>query len=180
MKNLFYLIICMCITSQAQNKFLTKTGMVTFEASVPAFEEVVAKNNAVTAILNIENHEFAALVLIKGFRFKNALMEEHFNENYAESDTYSKATFKGVIKDFSNAILQSEKDIMLNGELFFHGKTKKIENIRTTLIKDHDIVKMSGSFNVKSSDFDIVIPKIVRNKDSEVVKITFNFELKLQ
>ena len=78
----------------SQSKYLTKSGLLNFEASVEAFEEIKATNNNVTAILNTENGQFAALALVKGFRFKNALMEEHFNENYAESDEHPKAIFK--------------------------------------------------------------------------------------
>ena len=58
--------------SFCQSKYITKTGAVSFEASVPSFEEVSANTNAVTSILNIENGEFATLILVKGFRFKNA------------------------------------------------------------------------------------------------------------
>ena len=70
----------------SQEKYLTKSGVLNFEASVEYFEEIKATNTNVTAILNTSNGQFAALALVKGFRFKNALMEEHFNENYAESD----------------------------------------------------------------------------------------------
>ena len=98
MKTLVNLLIVIAVLSvNAQGKYLTRTGQLDFEASVPAFEEVAAKNSAVTAILNAENGEFAALALVTGFRFKNALMEEHFNEKYAESEKYPKATFKGKL-----------------------------------------------------------------------------------
>ena len=95
-----YLVLLIGIAGFSQSKLITKTGKITFEASVPAFEEVKAKNESVTCILNTENGEIATLALIKGFRFKIALMEEHFNENYIESDRYPKATFKGKIDDF--------------------------------------------------------------------------------
>ncbi|MBT8273073.1 MAG: YceI family protein, partial [Bacteroidia bacterium] len=81
MKNLVFVLLFAVMSGFAQQKYLTKAGTLSFEASVPSFEEVAAKNEAVTAILNTENGEFAALALVKGFRFKNALMEEHFNEN---------------------------------------------------------------------------------------------------
>ena len=74
MKKLIYLIAFISINIFSQTKYLTKTGIVNFEASVPSVEEVKAANNAVTAIINSDNGEFAALVLVKGFRFKNALM----------------------------------------------------------------------------------------------------------
>jgi len=177
MKRLLFIVAFIGFHSFCQSKYITKTGAVSFEASVPSFEEVSANTNAVTSILNIENGEFATLILVKGFRFKNALMEEHFNENYAESDKYPKATFKGIIKDFSSDIISSQKEFQLNGELYFHGKTKKLENIKVTLIENPDGIKMSGNFTVKSSDFDIKIPQIVKNKISEEIKIFFQFKL---
>ena len=73
MKPLAYCLFLISATLMAQTKYLTKTGTVGFEASVPSFEEVKASANNVTAILNIENGEFAALVLVKGFRFKKCL-----------------------------------------------------------------------------------------------------------
>ena len=86
MKNIHLLFLLISFLGFSQSKYLTKSGVLNFEASVEAFEEIKATNTNVTSILNTENGQFAALALVKGFRFKNALMEEHFNESYAESD----------------------------------------------------------------------------------------------
>lgn len=176
MKKIIY-ILCLCfgMLLQAQSKYLTKTGSLTFEASVPSFEEVKATNNSTTAILNTENGEFAALVLVKGFRFKNALMEEHFNENYAESNTYPKATFKGVFNDFSSNEVQAT--FTIDGTLTFHGVSKSIKGVKVVFSKGDKSLKLSGSFQVLASDFNIEIPKIVSNKLSNDVKVNFDFEL---
>ena len=176
MKKIIYLLLFIGSISFAQNKYLTKNGNIGFEASVPSFEEVKANNNSVTAILNTENGEFAALVLIKGFRFKNALMEEHFNENYAETDKFPKATFKGNIDNFELSNIQ--KNYNLSGELSFHGVEKKMEQIPITVIINEDIITFSGNFSANASDYDIKIPKIVKNKIAENVDVSFKFELK--
>ncbi len=178
MKSIIYFITFLSINAFSQTKYITKTGTVAFEASVPSFEEVAAKNNSTTAILNTENGEFAALVLVKGFRFKNALMEEHFNENYAESDKYPKATFKGKIHGFSFKDLKKSTSFKITGELFFHGKTKKFEDIPINVsIDSNDIINITGNFNAIVSDFDIKIPKIVQNKVSQEIKIHYQFYL---
>jgi len=179
MKNIIYLLVFVCISVSAQNKYLTKIGIIEFEASVPSFEEVKAKSNSVTAIINADNGEFAALVLIKSFRFKNALMEEHFNENYAESDFYQKSKLKGKINDFSIDRL-SEKSIAfyINGELEFHGKTKTLQDIELDISMQNNVITISGEFMVNASDFNIKIPKIVRNKIAQDVNVSFEFELK--
>lgn len=172
MKSFVYLIALLSLNIFSQTKYITKTGNVNFEASVPSFEEVRAQNNSATAIFNAGNSEFAALVLVKGFRFKNALMEEHFNENYAESTKFPKATFKGKI-------IQDSNEHWIEGTLTFHGKSKQIQVVPITYSLDNNVVEISGNFDVNASDFDIKIPKIVKNKISESVNVSFVFSLKL-
>ena len=180
MKKLIYLIVFISINIFSQTKYLTKTGVINFEASVPSVEEVKAVNKSVTAILNSDNGEFAALVFVKGFRFKNALMEEHFNENYAESDTYPKSSFKGEIINFDLSNLKyQESSYKIKGELTFHGKTKQFDNLNILISKDDDdVIIISGSFKAKASDFDIKIPKIVSSKIAQDIEVLFNFSLK--
>lgn len=179
MKNIIYLLLLITFSTSAQTKYITRTGTINFEASVPSFEEVKASHNIVTAIINTDNGEFAALALVKGFRFKNALMEEHFNENYAESDKYPKATFKGRIKDFNLPNLKTKAaTYVIKGELTFHGKTKSFEALNISILKEVDIIVISGNFKVKASDFNIEIPKIVRNKISETIEVSFEFNMK--
>jgi polyisoprenoid-binding protein YceI len=174
----FLALLFISLSALSQSKYLTKTGSLNFEASVPSFEEVAAKNNVVTAILNTENGEFAALALVKAFRFKNALMEEHFNENYAESDKYPKATFRGKINDFNHDNLsEAESSKTINGALTFHGITKDLKDISLTIKRVEGKILLSGSFKVLVSDFEIKIPKIVANKLSNEVKVDFSFEL---
>lgn len=179
MKNIiFTLLIALSLSVTSQNKYLTKTGTLNFEASVPSFEEVAAKNSAVTAILNTENGEFAALALVKAFRFKNALMEEHFNENYAESDDYPKATFRGKITDFSFSKLdENMQSVIVNGSLTFHGVTKDLSDISMNIKLADGNISLTGNFKVLVSDYNIEIPKIVKNKLSNEVSVNFNFNL---
>jgi hypothetical protein len=181
MKKIITLVLIFIVVNIfAQGKYLTKNGTLSFEASVPSFEEVAAINKSVTAILNAENGEFAALSLVKGFRFKNALMEEHFNENYAESSDYPKAIFKGKLDGFLFDKISSNQDYTINGELTFHGVTKSIKQVKITLIHKGDSITMSGNFIVKAADFNIKIPKIVASKVSEKIKVDFKFLLKLK
>jgi len=178
MKKIMFLLVFISINVSAQNRYLTKTGTVEFEASVPSFEEVKAINNSTTAIINSETGEFAALALIKGFRFKNALMEEHFNENYAESDLYSKSNFKGRIIGFSIEKLSDiPQTFNIEGVLTFHGKTKALEELAIHIVINKDVITISGEFLADASDFDIKIPKIVRNKINEDIKVSFEFKL---
>lgn len=157
-------------------KVITKSGTTIFEASVPSFEEVKASNNATTAILNKDNGEFATLVLINGFKFKSALMEEHFNENYMDSSKYPKATFKGKITNFS-AIKDKGGKAVISGILEIHGKQKNVTS-EGMLSKSGNGYNLDGSFLVKPQDFGIEIPSLVSKKIAKDVKITYQYQLK--
>ena len=175
MKNIIFVFIFIFSgTVFAQGKFITKKGVINFEASVPSFEEVKAKNATVTAILNTDNGEIAALALVKGFRFKNALMEEHFNENYIESDDYPKATFKGVLVGFDVENLQ--KEYIIKGKLSLHGKSKEIQT-KGSITKDGNTISISSTFITKPEDFDIKIPSIVSKKIADDISISLIFIL---
>ena len=178
MKKIIYLVALISVSVYSQGKYLTKTGVITFEASVPAFEEVKGTSSSSTAILNTENGDLAALALVKGFRFKNALMEEHFNENYADSDDFPKTDFRGNIQDFSISKLSANSlSMSLNGKLNFHGKIKELTNIPISISINDDVISISGSFKASPEEFNIKIPKIVREKITETIEVSFDFQL---
>jgi hypothetical protein len=161
----------------AQNKYLDKKGKITFEASEELFEPVKAINESVTVILNTETNEIASLALLKSFRFKNSLMEEHFNENYIESEKYPKATFKGKLLDFNfSELTENNSEITVEGKIELRGKEKKIRTILNMNKSDNSIM-IQGSFKVTPADFDIEIPSIVRNKIAEEIIVTLDFKL---
>ena len=158
-------------------KVMTRTGEIKFEASMPAFEEIAAKNKTVSCILDESTGDFVALALVKAFKFKAPLMEEHFNENYIESSKFPKSTFKGKILNFDASKLSATKTIYdLEGDLTLHGVTKKIKT-KITLVGTADKVNATSNFSVKPQDYNIEIPSLVKNKIAENVKIAINFIL---
>ena len=178
MKHFLLFITCLFFFQGiAQSKYYTKSGIITFESSVPAFEAVKAINKKVTTILK-DDGSIASLVLMKGFRFKVALMEEHFNENYIESNSYPKATFSGKIADFSlKNLSHRNKEYTITGEFTLREITKKITitaSIKT--IKNH--IHILASFQLNPKDFGINIPKIVRKKIAKQVDVFLEFNLK--
>ena len=162
----------------AGQKLVDRNGQVGFEASEALFEPVEAKNESVTAVLDATTNEIASLALIKGFRFKNSLMEEHFNENYIESEKYPKATFKGQLMDFDIAnVTDTPHQVRVDGKLELHGKEKAVETY-LNVGKAGDAIVISGSFSVTPDDFDISIPSIVKNKIAKEVIVSLEFKMK--
>ena len=154
-----------------QSKYMTKSGSMSFEASQPSFEPIEATHSAVSALLNADTGELAVLALVRGFRFPLALMEEHFNENYIESHQYPKTSFKGSILNFdSNALSNQPRTVQLTGELSMHGVTKLI-SVSATITKSDEQITLTSSFSVKTSDFGIKIPSLVRKQIDENVQV---------
>lgn len=157
-------------------KLMTRTGQIKFEASAPTFEPVAAVNKSASAILDKSNGEFAVLVLVKAFKFKVPLMEEHFNENYMESSVYPKATFKGKIINFDASNISVSKKYDVEGDLTIHGVTKKIKTKISVTPKDGKL-NLTNNFTVKAQDYNIKIPSIVKSKVSEDISISLDLLL---
>lgn len=170
---LAFLITCQVGFSQT---YFTRTGMTEFKASVEAFEPVEAKNNSTTAILKTQSGDIAAQLFINAFKFRVALMQEHFNENYMESNKYPKAVFKGKLKNFDFSSLSGEKEYDLSGSLTVRGVTKEIDS-KATVKKVGETLQLTTTFSVEPQDFDIKIPNIVKKKIADKINVTINYEL---
>jgi polyisoprenoid-binding protein YceI len=178
MKKLLFVFVLASFAASAQEKMITKNGKVTFEASVPSFEEVKATSETVTCVLNAKTGEIASQAQMKSFRFKTALMEEHFNENYIESDKYPKATFRGKINEFdANSLTSTAKDYMIQGKLEMHGKSKDV-SMPAKIRKTDAGIEIISNFTVNTDDFAIEIPAVVKNKVSKKVNIKSVFTVK--
>ncbi len=177
MKKLIHLCLFLAVGTVAAQKYYTKTGTTDFKASVAAFEPVEAKSNSTTAVLKVDSGELAALLFIKSFHFKVALMEEHFNENYMDSDKFPKATFKGKLEGFNMSDLSSTaKEYNLAGTLTVRGKTQEVATT-AKVSKSGDKIIVTSFLSVKPQDFGIEIPSIVREKIAKEINITLNYEL---
>jgi len=161
----------------AQQRFATKTGTIYFEASTANFEPVAARNTSTSAILKNDGN-LAILALIKGFRFKKSLMEDHFNEKFMESDTYPKAKFVGKILNFNYADLPTEsREFVVKGNLIIHGETKAVET-RVILKREGNGVNLKAKFNVAVADFNIAVKSKIAKKIAKIVIIDVNLDLK--
>lgn len=156
---------------QAQGKFFTREGKVHFYSKAP-MEEIDGLNKKATSIVDSQTGQIEFSILMKAFEFEKALMMEHFNENYVESDKFPKSVFKGTISN--NADVKWTTDgsypVKVTGKLTLHGVTKDITADGTIDVKN-GIPSAHSTFNILLKDFNIEIPKVVKDKVSESVKI---------
>ncbi len=133
----------------------TRTGQVKFFSSTPA-EDIEAVNNEVNSKLSTSNGQIVFSVLIKGFRFRNALMQEHFNENYLESDQFPKADFKGNISNFNQLDFSKNgtHKVAVSGTITIHGVSQPITTEGNIEVKEGKITATS-TFDLTLKDFNI-------------------------
>lgn len=178
MKKLILLAVPLLFTHfVSAQKYMTKTGKVSFEASVPLFEDVFAQDDNNVAVINTDNGDFASVSVVKNFHFKTKLMEEHFNESYAETGKYPKTTFKGKIVNFDKSRLSANpQKYTVQGTLNFHGVEKAYTSTATISAKDGKVY-MAGGFVAKAADHKVTIPKMVTKKVAESVNVQYNYVL---
>lgn len=176
-RNIGVLLVVFLVSSQIYGqKYYTKTGNLKFEASAEAFEPVAAEHTGTTAVLETTSGKLAVLALVRGFHFRNALMEEHFNENYIESDKFPKASFSGLIEEFTMSALDEKESFDLAGKLTLRGKAKDVAT-KAMIKEEGSDIHITASFIVSPQDFDIDIPKVVREKIAEEIEISVDFVL---
>ncbi len=179
MKINLYLLSCLllCSFTSAAQKYITKNGHIRFYSDSP-LEKIEAHNRQVNSALDASNGNFVFKVLMKSFEFEKALMQEHFNENYVESDKYPDATFIGKVLNFKD--INFGKDGLYNaniqGKLTMHGISKEISEKGTFEVKQRKLTGKS-KFNVVLADFKISIPGTVVNNISKSIEITVDVTL---
>jgi polyisoprenoid-binding protein YceI len=168
------IIIGLLSNAAVAQKYFTKNGNISF-FSATDLENIKADNNQVMSVLNVATGELQFSVLVKSFHFKKALMEEHFNENYLESDKFPKSTFKGAVADISKVNFSKDGSypVTVSGDLSMHGVTQKITTAGNISISGGKITG-TAVFKVALADYNISVPKVVENNISKTIEITIN------
>ena len=168
---LLLLSLCVGVIAHSQKRYFTRNAGIHFSAGT-AMEDIDAVNNSATSVIDLTTGQIEFAVLIKGFEFKRALMEDHFNENYLESDKYPKATFKGKLTNLENVNItkDGEYPIRIRGLLDLHGVKKEIESDGLLKVRGSQI-SASSQLNVLLSDYNISVPKLVQDKISKLVSV---------
>jgi hypothetical protein len=174
MKNMcaiFMALLC-CQLLNAQQVFMTRHGQVSFFSRTP-LENIDAVNNEIASALNTATGEIGFAVLVKSFHFERALMEQHFNETYMESDKMPKASFKGKITNLSAVDFNKDGEYAVNaeGEMTIHGVTQKISITGTVTVKA-GLPQVLAKFKLAPKDYNIKIPGLVADKIASAITVS--------
>ncbi|MCH1576262.1 MAG: YceI family protein [Flavobacteriales bacterium] len=171
------LAFCSLVTSVHAQRFVTREAQISFLSETP-LEDIRAESKEASAIFDAATGQLAFQLPILSFHFPKALMEEHFNENYMESEQFPKASFRGVV-----AGLDPEKEgaqpVTATGALEMHGVSQE-RTIEGTMVRDGDGWIVEAQFEVACEDHNIDIPKVVTENIAEIIGVTLRAELKLK
>ena len=176
---LSFLFVALAATGAEAQKYLTRTAKVHFDATTShSPEKIEGVNNEVGNILDAKTGDLVFQVLIKSFKFEKQLMEEHFHENYMESDKYPKADFKGVISNLSEVNFSKDGtyNVTVTGILTIHGVANKVSVPGTITVKGNTLVA-KAKFNVVLKEYKIDVPSLVADKLAKTAIVTLESNL---
>jgi len=169
MKKLVFLWLMWATFSATAQPLVARNGYIGFFSKTP-LENVKAESNQVVAAVDVSKQTLAFAVLLKGFLFTKELMQEHFNENYVESDKYPKATFNGTYTGTVDVTKPGTYNVNVKGALTLHGVTKNIE-VPATFQVQPGTLSGTSNFALKPQDFNIEIPSLVREKIAQQISV---------
>jgi hypothetical protein len=160
--------------TEAQTKFYTKSGQAWFDAGTGA-EDITGTNKAVTSVIETSTGQIQFSMLIKGFEFWSQLLQDHFNENYMESDKFPKAIFKGNITNMDKVTFTKDGNypVTVKGTLEIHGVKNEVETKGSIKVKG-ETIDANSEFIVVLDDYKIAIPGVVKDKLSKTAKVKIN------
>ena len=176
---LLIVAFCAITATISAQKFFTKDGKVKFDATLANSPETIeALSKTGTCVLDAASGKMQWAVLIKGFRFEKALMQEHFNENYMESSKFPKATFLGQITNLNEVNLAQDGiyNAIVAGKMTIHGITKDISTNGALTVSEGQI-KLNAGFSLLLADYGISIPSLVSDKIGKEAKVLIDATL---
>jgi hypothetical protein len=166
-------LMSVCSYGAFAQKYFTNKGVTTFYSSTPV-EDIKATNKQTSALLNTNDNTLVCVMDNTKFVFPKSLMQEHFNENYMESDKYPKSSFTGTYNKKIDPSVDGEYTVTVSGKLSIHGTLKDVSIPATIKVKNGQITGHSV-FKVKTKDYNIKIPTIVVSKIAEEIQVTIDF-----
>jgi len=164
-------LLCLGLVAQANaQNYVGKSLKVTIFSSTPV-EDIKAASTSASAVLVLPKQELAVQIPIKSLEFDKKLMQEHFNENYMESDKYPMAKFKGAIEPLLDFTKDGDYPVTVKGVLNVHGVDQN-RTISGKINVKGGVLTISSNFEVACKDHQIKIPRLVFAKIAEVIKVT--------
>ena len=172
-KVILSLLIVLGFTASAQMFKNKKEGSSIHFLSKSPIEDIEAVNKNPIAVYKTETGDIQFAVVMTQFKFKSALMEEHFNENYVESEKYPQAIFKGKVNETIDLTKDAENKVTVKGSMALHGVTKDILAEGIISKKGEEII-IHSVIKIKVADYNIKVPSLYVQNIAEELDVTIH------
>lgn len=171
-KFILLLILAFTVRLSDAQIYIAKTCEISFFSASP-IENIEALNKACKPIINTATNDVQMRIAINAFVFDKPLMQEHFNEDYMESDKFPDAVFKGKINEPVDWSKDGEYKVTVTGKLTIHGVEKE-RTIDGTVSVKGDEITITGKFNIHIADHNIKVPSLYIKNIAEDVEVKLN------
>src|ERR1035437_2483752 len=155
---------------------IAKNGFARF-FSVTKMENIEGVSQTAVSTLDLDSGKIAIKARNSTFIFPEKLMQEHFNENYMESEKCPVSAFYGTVTGIDKSVLDAGKivPVTVAGDLDVHGVKKHYTTTGTLQKGSNGSVSGETKFHVKIADHGIKVPSIVMAKIADSMEITARF-----
>jgi len=176
MKKIFLVIIGTSLSTVMFSQiYLAKTSEISFYSHSPILD-ILAVNKAAKPMLNTTTGDVQIKIAMTAFQFEKPLMQEHFNENYVESEKFPNAIYKGKINEKIDFTKDGESKVTVTGKFTIHEVEKERTIDGLISVKGSDIT-ISSKFNIHVADYDIKVPSLYVTEIAEDVEVKLNATL---
>lgn len=168
-----FVLLSGIISVDAQSIYSTNNGKVMLYSNAP-FENIEAVSDNGVSVINLAKNEVIFEIQIRSFVFDMALMQEHFNELYMESNRFPKAQFRGSFDEPLDMNTDGEFGFSVTGRLEIKGVSRTRTIPGSIVIKNGRIVSIQSAFTVNCKNHNIKIPKIYSSKISEDIELVID------
>lgn len=174
----YFMVVILLYTgiSASAQLFQSKSSKITFLSDAP-LEDIYAESNKSKSVFNISDNKIVVLMKPNTFIFKNPMMQEHFLEDYMESDKYPKATLSGILHGDFDVRKEGVYDVTVEGILNIHGIEKK-RVIKGNIIVRDGKLSVAAKFAIQVADHGIKIPSMKIKSIAEVVEVSVAIDYK--
>ncbi len=148
---------------------MAKTCEVSFFSASP-LENIEAIAKAPKTFVNTTTNDVQVMIANTAFVFEKPLMQEHFNENYMESEKYPNTIFKGKINEKVDWTKEGEQKVTVTGKMSMHGVDKDITIPGVVNVKGGEFTIMT-KFKVHVADYNIKVPSLYVQNIAEDVEV---------
>ncbi|MGB3468795.1 MAG: YceI family protein [Cyclobacteriaceae bacterium] len=172
MRNLTLLLLLFGTHFIYGQRYQLTEGSIHFFSSAP-MEDIEAINKSPQSVIDLSTGEMAYSVKIKNFKFEKSLMEEHFNENYLESEKFPKSTFTGKFTVWNKQ--KGKQEVTVAGTMTIHGIAQEV-SVKGTIDYNGDEAKIYAKFPIALADYKVKIPKALFYNIAESVEVTVDLQ----